>query len=125
MCSQKGPDVIWYPMIRSKQYRLKHLTDHHALLDACRLLMQSKENFTLDHSRHPAESDGHRFLDPRDPKLPEPIREAAPVYIHVTEDSVSLKMHGGHYHWGLNAYREGIEGSGDLKLLTGLWYWTD
>lgn len=97
---------------RRERDRLLHHTDHHALLKACRDLMVN----------HPEVSMGHVEDDPR---IPEIIRRLGVSYITIKPDHVHIELHGGFDHYGVDAFAEGADRERGLKLIDGLWYYSE
>jgi len=99
-------------------------TDHKALLDACREIMDAdKTTYRRDPKISPT---GDRYPDPQDPNMPAIIRNLGVSYIVVDKDEVRIEMGGGHYHYGFTAFRKGFEQyggqHGGRKLIDGLWF---
>ncbi len=53
---------------------------------------------------------------------PKPIRDLDPSYVFVSRDKVHIEKGGGHFHYGIDCFREGIPGEGKSKIIEGLWF---
>jgi hypothetical protein len=98
--------------------KLLYETDHHAVLEACRDLMD----------RHKRGEEFPHFFNPNDPAFPDSLRPLRPSYLSVSDDFVLMEMHGGHDHYGFYAYAAGSEKEGKdggVKLIDGLWWYGD
>lgn len=97
---------------RQERDRLLHHTDHHALLKVCRELMR----------KHPKT----RIREPdSDPRVPEIIRRLGASSIAIEPDHVHIELHGGFDHYGVDAFAEGADRERGLKLVDGLWYYSE
>ena len=108
------PIVIVWDVWSSRQERdqLLNHTDHQALLKACRDLM----------ANHPEVSMGHVENDPR---IPDVIRRLGVSYINIKPDHVHIELHGGFDHYGVDAFAEGADHEQGIKLIDGLWYYSE
>ena len=104
---------------------LLYKTDHKALLDACREVMDNRSKYAKDPDVHGGDSEDDSYPNPIDPNLPPIIRQLGASYIVAEDAHVRIELGGGFHHYGVNAYLEGAEGQGDKKLLDGLWYYDD
>jgi hypothetical protein len=103
--------------------RVLHRTDHHALLEACRTLMDTEYRGQYN-MRWP-------FRHPDAYKFPKEIQRLKPTYVIVKEETVRIELWGGMSHYGVIAYsldfREPCSGFsyGQKKLIDGLWFYSD
>jgi len=111
-----------------KRVQLLYETDHEALLQACRSLMEQKRNNSLNMN--------HWFIEQRFAKalringnfhaagISETIVDLEPVFIKIYEDDrVLIELVSDFYSVAVQAYPDDVEGGGNKKLLDGLWYW--
>ncbi len=111
-------------MLKPRYNRLIYKTDHHALLSACRQLMD--EGYRGKHScKWP-----HR--DPEANNFPKIILDLKPTYVWIHDkDYVDIELLGGMSHFGVKAYAEDFNEPhekyyyGNRKLIDGLWINTD
>jgi hypothetical protein len=108
---------------RSRFNNLIYKTDHHALLAACRKLMDEgysgKYNIKIDRK-------------PEVDNFPEIILQLKPTYLWFQDEGyVIIELFGGMSHYGVRAYAEDFnepyEGFryGNKKLIDGLWFESD
>jgi len=118
---------------RSNEERVQLLyqTDHAALLAACRSLMTNRNAFTREGSSPSTNHTHESFIDPKNTNLPPIIQKLEPSYIEVTDEYLSLELHGGFDHYGVEAVseramtNEGNGLSGPFELIPGLWYYDE
>lgn len=96
---------------RQQRDRLRHQTDLHALLKACRDLMQQHPNVRIEDLDH-------------DPRIPEVIRRLGASYITIQSDCVHIELHSVFSHYAVEAFAEGAGRERGLKLIDGLWYYS-
>ena len=60
-----------------------------------------------------------------DPRIPQNLKLLDPTSIAVFDDRIILECGGGLFHFGVVAFRPGIEGSGTKKLGVGLWFFAE
>lgn len=97
---------------RRERDRLLHHTDHHALLKACRELMRQHPDVSIGDPDH-------------DPRVPDVIRRLGASYITINPDRVHIELHGGFDHYGVEAFAESADRERGLKLIDGLWYFSE
>ena len=120
-----GAGGVFRPItLRFRLDKLLHHTDHQALLAACRTLMKEGyrgQYLTSWPNRHPDVE-----------KFPKEILALKPTYVWVHEDGrVRIEFLGGMSHNGVVAYAEDFKKpyenfkGGHLKLIDGLWIYSD
>jgi hypothetical protein len=105
--------------LRPRKVSILYEVDHRALLDACRSLPNQGYRGKY-YIRHFRERDVSKF--------PEIILKLNPTYVVIDYDNVIIiEMMGGMSHVGIRAYPENYKGfgTGDKKLIEGLWYCDD
>jgi hypothetical protein len=60
-----------------------------------------------------------------DSRIPPGLEGLSPTSIAVFDDRIILECGGGLFHFGVVAFRQGIEGSGTKKLGVGLWFFAE
>jgi hypothetical protein len=111
-----------------KRVQLLYETDHEALLQGCRSLMEQKRDNSLNMNYwfFDSPSDGGLRINGnfREADLPEVIVNLNPTFIVIFEDDrVLIELVASFHSVLVQAYPVGVEGDGDTKLLNGLWYW--
>ena len=111
-----------------KRVQLLYETDHEALLQGCRSLMEQKQNNSLNMNYWIFQSHNPDILrineNFREAELPEAIVNLEPVFIKIYDDNrVLIELVANFYSVAVQAYPVGVEGGGDKELLNGLWYW--
>ena len=111
-------------MFKPRFNNLIYKTDHHALLAACRKLMD--EGYSGKYIYH------WTNRDPNVENFPEIILQLKPTYVWIHDkDFVDIELFGGMSHYGVKAYAEDFnepyEGYryGNRKLIDGLWFESD
>ena len=117
--------LYFYDVIKanSRMPILLYETDHRALLNACRRLIdqgyKGRYNIRIDR-------------DPEVDSFPKEILQLKPTYVYIRDDNVAMvEMMGGMSHFGVLAFPDGFKrppqgtGYGDKKLIDGLWYYDD
>lgn len=106
--------------------RLVHQTDHQALLEACRKVMQESGSGKWEQGR------SYSFRPDPDSKasgFPEAIRALNPSSIVIYDANfLFIEVMGGVPYHGVRAYSKDFEDPGyrgDKKLIEGLWYYDD
>jgi hypothetical protein len=110
--------------LRETTERLEQRTDHQELLTASREILAHQAAYRA----HPVVP---THQDPKDPQLPNAIRDLAPRDIVVEDDYVRLILNAGDYERvDVIAFREGVadqELAGGIgkghRLVPGLWYY--
>lgn len=97
---------------RQERDRLLNHTDHRELLKACRELMRQHPDVSIGDPDH-------------DPRVPEIIRRLGVSYITINPERVHIELHGGFDHYGVDAFAEGADRERGLKLIDGLWYYSE
>jgi hypothetical protein len=104
-----------------------------ALLAGCREVLGHRGSYRANpHYNGGTEAVRAAAPDPKDPTMPPVIRQLAPTYIEVFEDSVHLGFAAGSHHVDVMAFAQGVDdeargrqiGKG-RRLLAGLWYYED
>jgi hypothetical protein len=113
--------VLWFGSIvhyvDAGRKKLIYETNHEVVLSAARMVMSDPGKFGLSEGNPRISSDGVR--------LPQAIAELKPNYIWFDGERLCIPFGGGMDHWGLYAFPAGVEGYGNLKLISGLWFWED
>jgi hypothetical protein len=60
-----------------------------------------------------------------DRSLPPGLKLLKPTWVNITDDQIDLEFGGAFIHYGISAFRQGLEGSGTKKLGNGLWFYSD
>ncbi len=116
--------TLFWPEVH--MFKLRNMTDQHALLSACRALMADLKGTEEDYYAGGMDSDGPlRSVT----SLPHEIRDLGPGIVFVRKNRVSITFGGGFFHWALLAYAEGQEEEPRwkgheqrcTKLMEGLW----
>lgn len=97
-------------------------TDYEELLAACRELSRRVASGELDAGGCFFYSGKH---DPQALSIPQAIRDIEPAIIWfdtASKGDVTIELAPGPDWFGVVAFPEGQEGSGDIKLIDGLWY---
>ncbi len=66
-----------------------------------------------------------QVIPARDVRLHPIFEEIGPLEVIVDEDCAVVVLHDAFDHFGVIAFRERTEGTGDEKLLDGLWYYSE
>jgi len=109
--------------VRWRLDRLLYRTDHQALLEACRTLID--EGYRGQYVMH------WPGRHPEARKIPRIIRSLRPTYVRVKDDVVIIELWGGMSHYGVRAYSADFSTTrpdfsyGQKKLIDGLWFHSD
>jgi hypothetical protein len=100
---------------------LLRMTDHEALRAACLELIARRDSFGQE-----TPPGLNRELDPRDPRIPEAIRNLHPTSVAVSDRRVHIELHGGFEHYGVCfcVDRDDVS-EGKRELAEGLWCYSE
>ncbi len=65
------------------------------------------------------------FIRLDDPRFPDALKLLKPNSLRVCADYVSIEFGGPFLHFGITAFREGLEGKGTKKLGPGIWFYAE
>ncbi|MFA7485540.1 MAG: hypothetical protein WCZ89_05905 [Phycisphaerae bacterium] len=109
-----------------KRVQLLYKTDHEALLQACRLLMEQKHSNSLNMDYWQIKRENIFGINDnfREAGISEIIVNLNPAFIYIYEDDrVLIECVASFYSVCVVAYPVGVTGGGHKMLRDGLWYW--
>lgn len=122
--------VLPYSMAEKETAQRKEkllAADHRSILAECRKMMPLKSIFRKDPSWSGSRTPGAHdrvYIDPEDPAIPAAIRDLEPLSIMVSDERVTIELHGMSECFGVHALKEGEqrENLAEKELTPGLWY---
>jgi hypothetical protein len=112
---------------KRREMRLLCETNYEVLLAACRKLSKRVVEGELNADQYNVRLDP----DPESLRFPQPILDLEPTYVILDSNGIiTIELHGGFLHYGVIGYPEDYEKPrgyryGDIKLITGLWYYNE